>query len=112
MRLVQALARHHRVTVVPFQKPGVAAAHGLSLAQCRTAAWAVTPERERLPGAAAINMALAVALGTRIPLWLYRLPGMRQLQDRVYAGIARYRGRLPGVTPYCEQYPDQCREPL
>jgi predicted DCC family thiol-disulfide oxidoreductase YuxK len=108
VRLVQALDRRHRVTMVPFQKPGAPAAHGLSLAQCRDAAWAVTPARQRYPGAAATNMALAVALGTRLPLWLYAIPGLRQLQDAAYAWVVRNRGRLPGVTPYCEQHPEEC----
>jgi predicted DCC family thiol-disulfide oxidoreductase YuxK len=110
MRLVQALDRAHRVTVVPFQKPGVPAAHGLTYAQCEAAAWAITPEARRYRGAGAINMALSVALGTRLPLWLYAIPGLRQLQDGVYAVIARIRSRLPGVTPYCEEFPEECTQ--
>ena len=99
------------MTVVPFQQPGVPEAHGLTLAQCEAAAWAVTPEpnRARYRGAGAIDAALAVALGTRVPLWLYQVPGIRQLQDAVYALVARIRGRLPGDAPYCEQRPDRCR---
>jgi predicted DCC family thiol-disulfide oxidoreductase YuxK len=108
VRLVGALDRRHRVTMVPFQKPGAAAAHGLSIPQCESAAWAVTPDRQRYPGAASINMALAVILRTRLPLWLYAVPGLRQLQDSAYAWIARNRSRLPGDTPYCEQHPGEC----
>ena len=105
---MQALDRCRRVTAVPFQKPGAPAAHGLSLAQCEAAAWAITPAGERRPGAAAINLVLAVALGTRLPLWLHSIIGMRQLQDSAYAWIVRNRSRLPGDRPYCEQYPDEC----
>ena len=54
-------------------------------------------------------MALAVTLGTRLPVWLYEIPGLRPLQDGVYAVIARIRSRLPGVTPHCEEYPEDCR---
>lgn len=109
MRLVGALDRNHRVTMAPFQKPGTLAAHGLSLAQCEASAWAITPDRKRYPGAAAINMALAVALGTRLPLRLYAVPGVKQLQEAAYAWIARNRHRLPGDTPHCRQHPDECR---
>lgn len=108
MRLVRVLDRGHRVTMVPFQQPGAAAAHGLSIAQCEAAAWAITPDGRRYPAAAAVNLTLAVALRWRLSLWLYAIPGLRQLQDSAYAWVARNRGRLPGDTPYCEQYPGEC----
>ena len=82
MRLVRALDRHRRVTAVPFQKPGAPAAHGLTQAECEASTWVVTPDRRRYPAAAAINLTLAVALGMGLPLWLYPLPGVRQLQER------------------------------
>ena len=111
MRLVQALDRRHRVTVVPCQKPGVPEAHGLAIAQCEAAAWAVTdaPRRTRYRGAGAINAAISAALGTAWPLRIYRLPGIRQIQDAVYAWVARNRHRFPGVTPYCLRFPTECR---
>ena len=40
-RLVEALDRDHRTTVVPYQRPGVPASAGLSVEQCESAAWAV-----------------------------------------------------------------------
>ena len=107
--LVQALDRGNRVVVVPFQQAGVATANGLTLAQCEAAAWAITPERRRLPGAAAMAMVLAVALQTRLPLLLYALPGLRQLQEAAYAWVVRNRQWLPGVRPYCAAHPDACQ---
>lgn len=95
--------------MVPFQQPGAPEAHGLTAAQCEEALWAATSERNWYRGAAAINTALAVALGTRLPLQLYRIPGMKQLQDRAYAWVARNRCRLPGDKPYCRQPPAECR---
>ena len=72
--------------MVPFQGSGVPAAHDLSVAQCKTAAWAITPDRKRHRGAAAINATLATALGTRLPLRIYdALPAIKQLQDMAYA---------------------------
>ena len=109
VRLIRALDREHRVTAVPYQKPGTPEAHGLSFAQCEAAIWAVTPERKRCSGAAAINTALSVALETRLPLWLYAAPGVRRLQDLVYSLVARNRRRLPGDAPYCRQHPEGCR---
>lgn len=107
MRLVGALDRHRRVTTVPYQKPGVPEANGLSLAECEATAWTVTPEGYHA-GAAAINAVLAVALGTRLPLLLYARPGVKRLQEVAYAWIARNRRRLPGDTPYCRRHPDEC----
>jgi predicted DCC family thiol-disulfide oxidoreductase YuxK len=106
---VQALDRNRRVTVVPFQKAGVPAAQGLSVAQCESSAWAITPDQQRYPGAMAVNLVLAIALGTRLPLWIYAVPGIRQFQDSAYAWVVRNRSHLPGDTPYCEQYPEACR---
>ena len=110
MRLVQALDRSHRVTVAPFQRPGLAAAHGLSIAQCEAAAWAlaVSTYEARYRGAGAINLALSVALGIPIFLRFYELPGIRQIQDAVYEWVVRNRHRFPGVTPYCVEHPDEC----
>lgn len=86
-------------------------AHGLSIAQGEAAAWAMAPGpgRARYRGAGAINLAVAVALGTLLPIWFYAIPGVRRLQDAVYAWVARNRHRIPGDTPYCEQHPERCR---
>jgi len=93
--------------MVPYQKPGAPEAHGLSVAECEAAAWAVTPEG-RHAGAAAINTVLAAVLGTRLPLLLYATPGIKRLQDGAYAWVARNRHHLPGDEPYCRWYPDEC----
>jgi len=101
--------------VVPYQKSGVPASAGLSVEQCQNAAWAVEPgdasgqPRRRWRGAGAINASLAVALGLRLPLSFYGLPGVRRTQERAYDLVAANRGRLPGDEPYCEQYPDECQ---
>lgn len=80
----------------------------MTVAECERAAWAVAPDGAKYRGAGAVEMALAVALGTTLPYRFYILPGIRQIQDRVYAWVAEHRGRLPGDTPYCEQHPDEC----
>jgi predicted DCC family thiol-disulfide oxidoreductase YuxK len=109
VRFLRRLDRRGRLTLVPFQAPGVPERLGLTVAQCERAAWTVAPDGRRYPGAAAVNAALAVALGTRWPWIVYRLPVLRQLQDAAYALVARNRTRLPGDRPYCEQHPEACR---
>lgn len=59
-------------------------------------------------GAEAANAAVSAAVGTRIPLMIYRLPGMRSLEDAVYRWVADHRYRFPGATPYCESHPATC----
>lgn len=102
------LDRHRRVEFLPFQQPGVLARHGLSQAETEQAAWAITPRGNRYYGAAAVNLTIAVALGTRLPYLLYLLPGVRQAQDALYRLIARNRHFIRGVVPYCKQHPEAC----
>lgn len=108
VRWIKALDRAGRITVAPFQDDAARLAMGLSVPQCEAAAWAITPDKRRFPGAAAINLALAVALNLPLPLWIYAVPGIRQLQDSVYAWVVRNRHRLPGDTPFCAQHPARC----
>jgi predicted DCC family thiol-disulfide oxidoreductase YuxK len=109
VRLLKALDRNRRVTAVPFQKSGIPASVGLTVEDCKASAWAVAPDGDRYRGAEAVNALVAAALGTAIPLLLYYLPGIRQLQEFIYSLIASNRSRLPGDQPYCTQHPAECR---
>ena len=109
MRLLKAFDRYRRVTAVPFQKTGTPASVGLTLEGCEASAWAIAPDGGYYRGAEAVNAVLAAVLGTTIPLLVYSLPGIRQLQDFVYYLVASNRGRLPGDRPYCAQHPAECR---
>ena len=100
------LDRHRRVRVVPYQASGVLETYGVTAAEGDAAAWAILDGAERLRGAEAVNAAVGAALGTRAPLAVYRLPGMRRLQDAVYAWVARNRRRFRGVTPWCVAHPE------
>jgi len=59
-------------------------------------------------GAEAVNAALSAALGTRLPLVVYRVPVVRAVQERVYRWVAAHRYRFPGATPHCESHPVAC----
>jgi predicted DCC family thiol-disulfide oxidoreductase YuxK len=109
VRLLKALDRNRRVTAVPFQKTGVPASVGLTLEECEASAWAIAPEGGYYRGAEAVNALVAAALGTAVPLLLYYLAGIRQLQDFIYWVVASNRSRLPGDRPYCAQHPAKCR---
>ena len=109
VRLLKALDRNRRVTAVPFQNSSVPGSVGLTLEECEAAAWAIAPDGGPYRGAEAVNAVVAAALGTTLPLLLYSLPGIRQLQDFIYYLVASNRSRLVGDRPYCAQHPAECR---
>jgi predicted DCC family thiol-disulfide oxidoreductase YuxK len=109
VRLLKALDRNRRVTAVPFQKTGVPASVGLTVEECEASAWAIASDCGRYRGAEAVNALVGAALGTAVPLLVYSLPGIRQLQDIVYSVVASNRSILPGDNPYCAQHPAECR---
>ena len=109
VRLLKTLDRDRRVTAVPLQKSGVPASVGLTVEECEATAWAIAPDGGRYQGAEAVNAVVAAALGVRVPLLLYSLPGMKQLQDFTYYLVASNRSRLPGDRSYCGQHPAECR---
>ena len=103
-RRVARRDRRHVITVLPWQTAGLLAATGLSEDQVNAAAWYVDVQGRQHRGAAAVNAALAALGGVYRPLsLLYRLPGLRQIEDAVYAWVARNRHRLPGSTEACER---------
>ena len=103
---IERLDRRHRVRMLACQATDVAATHGLTEADCNAAAWAFAPDGRVYRGAAAVNAALAAALGTALPLRIYGLPFVHSVQDAVYGWIARNRRRFRGVTPWCVAHPE------
>jgi predicted DCC family thiol-disulfide oxidoreductase YuxK len=106
--LLVRLDRRDRITTLPYQRAGVAEEAGVSRAALAGAVFWDGGDGGRYWGAEAINAALSAALGTRLPLRLYRLPGVGRLQDRVYRWVAANRHRLPGATPWCTAEPGAC----
>jgi len=106
--LLVRLDRRHRVRTVPFQGEGVAEAAGVSRDDLARAVFWEDEDGGRYWGAEAVNAALSAALGNALLLRLYRLPGIRRMQDAAYRWVADNRHRLPGVTPWCTSHPRSC----
>ncbi|MGH3438746.1 MAG: thiol-disulfide oxidoreductase DCC family protein [Sciscionella sp.] len=106
--LLRRLDRHGRIRITPYQQPGVTERTGLTREQLAAAVWWIGADGARYRGAAAVNHALSAALGTRLPVALYRLPIIRELQDWIYRLISTNRHRLPGAVPHCTSHPNAC----
>jgi predicted DCC family thiol-disulfide oxidoreductase YuxK len=102
---IRLLDREARLTTLPLQAPGVPERVGATALSCKESLHFAADGRVRT-GAAAVNGALAVALQRAFPERLYARTSA--VQERVYAWVARHRGRLPGITPWCERYPRVC----
>jgi predicted DCC family thiol-disulfide oxidoreductase YuxK len=102
------LDRTGNVRTEPLQGAGVAERLGIQASQLLDSVRWLDSSGAVYSGAEAVNAALSAALGTRLPLVLYRIPGVRQVQEAVYRWIADHRYRFPGTTPYCESHPVAC----
>jgi predicted DCC family thiol-disulfide oxidoreductase YuxK len=110
-RAVNRLARWDRtgqLRIEPFQTPEIADRLKVPDERLYESAWWLDSSGEVFAGAHAMNAALAAALGTRLPLWIYRLPGVGWLQNVVYRWVATHRYRFRGMTPLCEAQPERC----
>lgn len=92
----------------PLQSHGTADRLGIPDARLLDSVRWLDASGEVYAGAEAANAALSSAIGTRVPLLVYRLPGIRWAQDSVYRWVAAHRYRFPGTTPYCESHPRAC----
>jgi predicted DCC family thiol-disulfide oxidoreductase YuxK len=92
----------------PLQGDGVAERLGIPAAHLLESVRWLDASGEVYAGAEAANAALSAALGTRLPLMVYRIPGIRSLENAIYRWVADHRYRFPGTTPYCESHPVAC----
>jgi predicted DCC family thiol-disulfide oxidoreductase YuxK len=102
------LNRTGELKTEPLQGAGVAERLGIHPSQLLESVRWLDSSGAVYSGAEAVNAALSASLGTRLPPRIYRLPGIRSLQDAVYRWIADHRYRFPGTTPYCESHPVAC----
>lgn len=101
--------RRGRIELHPAQRPGVLERFGLSDAAADAAAWVFERGTGRsFRGAAAVNRALDEVCVFPVLLSLYRVPGVRWVQDRAYGWVAEHRSRLRGITPWCTAHPEDC----
>jgi predicted DCC family thiol-disulfide oxidoreductase YuxK len=106
--LLVKLDRRHRIRTLPFQRPGAPEEAGVSVDELRKSVYWRADDGSTYAGAEAVNAALSTALGTGLPLRVYRLPGVRKLQDAAYRWVAANRHKLPGTTPWCTSHPGNC----
>lgn len=110
-RAVNLLARWNRtgmLRIEPMQSPGMADRLGVTDDRMLESAWWLDSSGAIFAGAYAMNVALAAALGTRLPLWIYRIPGVGAAQNVIYRWVSAHRYRFRGVTPLCEAEPERC----
>src|SRR5512139_1593796 len=81
--LVASMDRHHRVRTLPLQADGADRQAGVSRERLGESVCWLDEDGARYHGAEAVNAAVSAALGTRLPLRVYRLPGMRRVQEAV-----------------------------
>ena len=106
--LLLKLNRTGELTTEPLQRPGTAERLGISQDRLMESVWWLDSSGEVYSGAEAANAAVSAGLGSRLPLTVYRIPGVRSLQNAVYRWVADHRYRFPGTTPYCESHPVGC----
>jgi predicted DCC family thiol-disulfide oxidoreductase YuxK len=92
----------------PLQGDGVAERLGIQESQLLESVRWLDASGDVYAGAQAANAAVSAALGTRLPLLVYRIPGITSLEEAVYRWVASHRYRFPGKTPYCESHPVAC----
>jgi predicted DCC family thiol-disulfide oxidoreductase YuxK len=92
----------------PLQGDGVAERLGIPDSQLLESGRWLDDSGAVYSGAEAVNAAVSAALGTRLPVLIYRIPGIRSLEEAIYRWVAGHRYRFPGTTPYCESHPVAC----
>ena len=91
-----------------LQSPGTAQRLGIAPASLLESIRWLDSSGAVYSGAEAANAAVAAAIGTRIPLVIYRIPGVGFIEEAIYRWVAANRYRFPGTTPYCESHPGAC----
>src|SRR5689334_10717110 len=81
---VQKLNRTGDLRTQPLQSDGAAAQLGVPSARILDAARWLDDSGDVYTGAEAMNAAVSTAIGTRLPLRVYRIPGIRAAQNAIY----------------------------
>lgn len=108
---LQGLDERGRLRLVPCQDRSAIENLPVQFAECMAAAWAIEAGGHRHRGGAAIVVALSLALDWQLPRRIYGLWPLRGVIDLGYWMATQLRSWLPGVTPYCKRFPEECRGP-
>lgn len=101
----------HRIEVTPSQSAGVTARFPwIPATAYAEAIQLVGPGGETWQGAAAIEQLFTLLPRGRWIAWVFSVPFMRALADRVYRWVARHRYRL-GCGKHCQSRPPNVRFP-
>ena len=92
----------------PLQRAGTAERLGIPQHRLMESVWWLDSSGRVYGGAEAANAAVAAGLGTKVPLLVYRIPGMRSAAGHHLPVGRRPPLPLPGTTPYCESHPVAC----
>jgi predicted DCC family thiol-disulfide oxidoreductase YuxK len=106
--LLRVLDWRHRLHCFPFQAPGIPQAYGLTVAQCERVVWAISPDGSSYQGAQAVSATLDAVVGHPLFRVLYQVPGIRQIEDKVYSWVASHRQWFPGIHPSCQRPGSPC----
>jgi predicted DCC family thiol-disulfide oxidoreductase YuxK len=91
-----------RISTQPWQHiPQQLAALGLTDEDGMTQVWFVDENGRLTGGAEAVNEVMKRVWWLRAFTFLYKLPGLKQLQSHAYRWVANNRYRLPGGTAAC-----------
>ncbi|MGB6207440.1 thiol-disulfide oxidoreductase DCC family protein [Mycobacterium sp.] len=108
VELLYRLDRTGQLQTEPLQSPGTSQRLGISPSELLDSVRWLDSSGAVYSGAEAANAALSAAIGTRIPLIIYRIPGVGFIEEAIYRWVAANRYRFPGTTPYCQSHPSAC----
>lgn len=106
--LLVRMDRTRKLQTEALQSPGVAERLGIAPSQLLESVRWMDLSGAVYSGAEAANAAVCAAIGTRIPLVIYRIPGVRFIEEAIYRWVAANRYRFPGTIPYCQSHPSAC----
>lgn len=102
VRLLKRWDRRDRLRPVPFQSADLVS-YGIERGAAEEAMHLVSPTGEVWRGAEAGREIAALMPGGRPLAWLFRVPGVLPLAERVYAWIARRRHRFGCSSDVCHR---------
>jgi len=106
--LLLRMDRTGNVQTEALQSPGAAQRLGIAPTSLLESVRWLDSSGAVYSGAEAANAAFSAAIGTRIPLVIYRIPGVGFIEEAIYRWVAANRYRFPGTTPYCQSHPNAC----